>query len=527
MTMVRSLLLGSAAGLVALTGAQAADLPMKAKPVEYVKVCSLYGAGFYYIPGTDTCIRIGGHIRAEINFNARATHLQSWNTGNGNNTQTRDRDIFFTRSRVFTNVDTRTQTAFGTLRTFSVVRAEVNTPTGLTSSGVGSSAGVVAIDSGIIQWGGFTIGRAGTSYFDNPWAYAYKWSGTGWLGNPDTAGGRFVAAYTHQFGNGVSGTLSLEDGKERKRGNYNGANPLTIIGLSPGLETRGGNTWPEIVGQLRIDQAWGGFHLSGMIVNNHVAYNCGGVSSTTTVQLGGCSELAGAPSDKIGGGVNAAFKFNMPTGVRDALYIGGTYSKGATTDVFANIGQGSAFGIYGGANGLGAYGSIVGSYVFDSVYTSTARNGAGVAVGPTGQQLTTAYGGSIAFEHGWNAEWRTSVFGGAQFLDYSDTANAILCSRFGVGSSSGTLTNAAGVNVSNTGACNWDYRVVGVGSRTYWSPVRDLTIGVEFMWTNHSVSHGDNVVYNQPIIAGFKPNASYEIKDQDVFSGIFSVRRFF
>jgi hypothetical protein len=36
-----------------------------AKPVEYVKVCSLYGAGFYYIPGTDTCIKISGHVRTE------------------------------------------------------------------------------------------------------------------------------------------------------------------------------------------------------------------------------------------------------------------------------------------------------------------------------------------------------------------------------------------------------------------------------------------------------------------------------
>ena len=73
MKMVKSLLLGSAAGFAALTGAQAADLPMKAKPVEYVKICSLYGAGFYYIPGTDTCIRIGGHIRSEISVNSRGT----------------------------------------------------------------------------------------------------------------------------------------------------------------------------------------------------------------------------------------------------------------------------------------------------------------------------------------------------------------------------------------------------------------------------------------------------------------------
>ncbi len=35
------------------------------------------------------------------------------------------------------------------------------------------------------------------------------------------------------------------------------------------------------------------------------------------------------------------------------------------------------------------------------------------------------------------------------------------------------------------------------------------------------------MVYNQPVISGFKPNALYEIRDQNVFSGMFSVRRFF
>ena len=68
MKMVKSLLLGSAAGLVAVAGAQAADLPVKAKPVQYVKICSLYGVGFYYIPGTDMCLKIGGWVRAEYAY---------------------------------------------------------------------------------------------------------------------------------------------------------------------------------------------------------------------------------------------------------------------------------------------------------------------------------------------------------------------------------------------------------------------------------------------------------------------------
>ena len=69
MTMIKSLILGSAAGLVALSGAQAADLPVKAKAVEYVRICSLYGAGFFYIPGTDTCIKLGGYVRVDTTFN--------------------------------------------------------------------------------------------------------------------------------------------------------------------------------------------------------------------------------------------------------------------------------------------------------------------------------------------------------------------------------------------------------------------------------------------------------------------------
>src|SRR6266404_4576145 len=74
MKMVKSLLLGSAAGLVAVAGAQAADLPVKAKPVEYVKICSLYGDGFFYIPGTDTCLKIGGYVRWEADVGAGGSH---------------------------------------------------------------------------------------------------------------------------------------------------------------------------------------------------------------------------------------------------------------------------------------------------------------------------------------------------------------------------------------------------------------------------------------------------------------------
>ena len=72
MTKMKGLLLGTAAGLLTVASAQAADLPVKAKPVEYVKVCSLYGAGFFYVPGTDTCLKIGG-ISVRITASATAS----------------------------------------------------------------------------------------------------------------------------------------------------------------------------------------------------------------------------------------------------------------------------------------------------------------------------------------------------------------------------------------------------------------------------------------------------------------------
>ena len=116
MKMVKSLILGSAAGLIAMSGAQAADLPVKAKAVEYVRICSLYGAGFFYIPGTDTCIKLGGYLRVDTTFNGNVYGGPAWSGDLGQ--QNRYRDYFASRSRMALTVDTRTATEYGVVRTF-------------------------------------------------------------------------------------------------------------------------------------------------------------------------------------------------------------------------------------------------------------------------------------------------------------------------------------------------------------------------------------------------------------------------
>src|SRR5580692_13120859 len=107
----KSLIVGSAASIVGVTGAYAADLPVKAKAVEYVRICSLYGAGFYYIPGTDTCIKLSGYLRVDVLANSNSDDTGNTNIPGG--AQNRFTNAFTWRSREDLSIDTRTATEYG------------------------------------------------------------------------------------------------------------------------------------------------------------------------------------------------------------------------------------------------------------------------------------------------------------------------------------------------------------------------------------------------------------------------------
>src|ERR1700730_18346612 len=116
MKTIKSLILGSAAGLLAVGGAQAADLPLKAKAVEYVRICSLYGAGFFYIPGTDTCIKLGCYVRADTVLN---TNNDIGFAGGVTGARNALSNYYTSRARMDMTVDTRTATEYGVVRTFA------------------------------------------------------------------------------------------------------------------------------------------------------------------------------------------------------------------------------------------------------------------------------------------------------------------------------------------------------------------------------------------------------------------------
>src|SRR5947199_2693927 len=224
MKMVKSLILGSAAGLLAMGGAQAADLPVKAKAVEYVRICSLYGAGFFYIPGTDTCIKLGGYLRVDTTFNSSGTQdapAYTGDSGQGN----RYRDYFSTRSRMALTVDTRTATEYGVVRTFGQGDFQFDTlgtgtynpnainqvaPIGSTNLLNTPGGGYTAVEMVFIQFAGFTFGKSASAYA-TPW-HGYPGNNNSFLmGGADYVTGVNNIQYTAQFGNGVSGTIGLDD----------------------------------------------------------------------------------------------------------------------------------------------------------------------------------------------------------------------------------------------------------------------------------------------------------------------------
>ena len=277
--MSKNILLGCTAAFVVVGGAHAADLPVKAKPVEYVKICSAYGAGFFYVPGTDTCIKIGGWVRAEYTFQT-GTGDQPFHTGTPGRNNRIDSNEYNIRARWVTSIDVRTSTEYGTLRAYS--RAGFQTTTGETAQGK------IYTERGFIQFAGFTFGKS-QSYFD---FFGGKFCyGCTYQGNSSTTDGNgtLLAAYSASFGNGFTATLSLEDQFFRRGNVWDASNDATnalVIGNVPGpasaadsYQTGGVNLGdtaatgiPDIVGSLRVDQAWGSAQIAGALHQLRAGY---------------------------------------------------------------------------------------------------------------------------------------------------------------------------------------------------------------------------------------------------------------
>jgi hypothetical protein len=272
MKLVKSLLLGSAAGLVAVAGASAADLGVK-KPtaVEYVKTCPQYGAGFFVVPGTTSCLKLIGRVRADYIFNNDLRRSDAKNTF---------------RARGYFGYDHRTATEYGLLRTY--VRGFIGRDNANAYSPV--------IEYAFIQFGGLTAGRI-TPIFEH--GYSNSFLGSGAFGGFSDISYVNSLGYTFNFGGGFSATVALDAAAERQVG-INGT-------------TYGGQAMPDIVASLDYSASWGSAKLAGAIHQVRDAINP-------------------PASTKYGWAITAAAKINLPFAARGSnVWFNGTYTEGAVS----------------------------------------------------------------------------------------------------------------------------------------------------------------------------------------------------
>ncbi|BAU94233.1 MULTISPECIES: porin [Methylorubrum] len=514
MRLLKVSLLGSVAVTSAITGAQAADLPIKkAAPIEYVRVCSAYGAGFFYIPGTDTCLRVSGRARFEVGYNEG----YSRNQGAGDTTGYRG------LARI--NLDARTQTGYGTLRAF--VRLEFASRTGYSNFASGTQTRIgnafsalgqdqfgraqqfVSTEKAFIQFAGLTAGRA-SSFFDF-YANDYEIIG-GALGS--NLASTNLLAYTSKLGDsGFSASLSLEDPTFRKNtifsasvaaanaaagtssfatfGALNAPSPVFLGFNAAGQPTGVGfvdvierNRMPDFVGALRYDAAWGSAQVSAAVkdvnTGNFLPNQFLGTTGDGAALTAANAVSRQRPSTEYGWAIQGGVKFNLPfIAPGDGLYLQGAYGEGAT--------------LYTGySNYSGSYASNtsnVSGASFNQFFNDSTLNPL------TGRlELSRSFTVVGSYLHYWTPEWRSAFF--ASYGELSQAPGA----RAAQGIASALVGGGPGAPGTRTFALNQTLRdtyQIYTGASVIWSPVKDLDIGLEGIYTKIGVTNGRVVDLNK------------------------------
>lgn len=255
--------------------ALATDLSAAPEPIDYVGLCDSYGERFYYIPGTETCLRVGGKVRIEYRINNFGDAPSAWSDRASDDTN------FFARGYLY--LDSRTNTEFGLLRTF----------TSMYLSNL-SNTETFTLEHAFIQFGGLTAGKT-QSFWDFWTGYAFGVQLTDYSDVKTP-----VLAYTHAFGNGASATVAIEDAISRQ-------SQL----ISSGTTGYAGTRLPDLIANIRFDQGWGSAQMMGALHQVRFAD----------------ASSDGAIGWVIGGGVQV----NLPMlGSDDVIALQVAYSDGAS-----------------------------------------------------------------------------------------------------------------------------------------------------------------------------------------------------
>ena len=426
-----------------------------------------------------------------------------------------------TRHRANIQIDTRTQTEYGTLRTFTSLHFQ-------NEDGVFSQNAARAF----IQWAGFTFGHAQS--FQDTWGITDSWHYAQQQNNSDTgANGVNQIAYTWELGNGA--TLTVGADEVRRKPIINLSN-LAAIGVGrEALSSAAGQRWPDPHIDFKINQAWG-YWATSFVAHDVSAtyYACNGQAVNNSSVTTGC----GHPDDKVGWAIQTGAEFKMDfITPGDRFGFNARYAQGA-----------SGFGAGSNLNSAGLFGAgnqVAVGFGSDAVFTGGTlgvTNGLipvcttavaslptigtqGITCNASQLELTTTWTVGAAYEHYWTPNFKSSISGAYTSIEYSNAAKAMfaqnVCAPASLAGTTGVITGGGQgqFNGGNTGAlapltalntgrlsvadnCDPDWGFFQGGVRTQWNVTRGFILGVDVFYTRVFTAFKDTQANLQGVAFG-------------------------
>jgi hypothetical protein len=551
MTLIKSILLGSAAGIVAVASAQAADLPTrKAAPIQYVAICNVGGITGWVLPGSDTCVKISGYITAqfvggtlntEYNWGSMSTLTGTVDSITGAplvtvpaavpgtspifTDTTRTQRVLIAASNAQGNTqffrhetgwdvrfnlgfDFASNTAYGPLIGHGEVQGDLGN--GLEPL-IGNGTNAYYINQAYLTWAGITAGKA-ASFF------SFTGGGDNWANffSPDQKGFNepILMAYTASFGGGFSATIAAQSagpngssgGGTNESSNFLFDSNVGQFAFGPGNITYGGQRWPDIVGNLHVKQGWGEAQVSGVLHNVNVEDTAYGGPGTDYTGCG-ISGLLGCNSreTKTGWGIDAGVKFNLPSiGAGDDILFTGAYTQNAVW--YSGLSDGM-WGENGQVNGNGQP-----MFMSDAYFNPLTNQ----------WSSPTAWSVSGLFEHHFTPQFYLDLEGSIGGLEWNNMGGGC---NFAIGLAGCTISQAINGPLSKN-AFTWL-----VGADVGWNPVTNLNFDLELMYQNVNQSQPSGflgTIYNYNPAAGtgnFVPGAWKG--NSDGFEGKLRITRYF
>jgi hypothetical protein len=367
----KTLLLGSAAAMLVAGSAQAADLTV-AEPVDYVKVCDAFGTGFFYSPGTDTCIKIGGYVKFGTSFGNNSdlgTFNPAYPDSNWGN--------FYTEVSIQATASSVTE--YGNLTGFIDMRAKTGNSSGsdeTLSDYLNASTNSAYVDSAYLELGPLKAG-----YFTSLFDFGRGYNDTGMFGSDSTVDHIQLTYAVNGFGLAIS----VED--NRDRGAFADGNDQFGGPFGNGYYDITSDNIPDIVGAITYASGIFSAKVAAAYTNQAAEWTGNGTGGAFTPW-----ELEGKSGWAVGGGLEIALD-NFSAG--DRFFVSAAYGDNAN----------SYTGIAGGTSVAG----FVGPYLNNAVSAAPG----------------TSWSALASYKHVWTPNLWSSLSGGYANFEGSNYVDGI------------------------------------------------------------------------------------------------------